>query len=95
VSNYPPGVTGNEPQITGEWPCYYCDGSGLEDEDEDGKHSCTWCAGSGIEPDEWPYCRNCYKPLKDIATYYINEADGLYACNLCIDLCVDEWERVE
>lgn len=24
LSNYPPGVTGNEPQITGEWPCADC-----------------------------------------------------------------------
>lgn len=24
LSNYPPGVTGNEPQITGEWPCENC-----------------------------------------------------------------------
>jgi hypothetical protein len=23
-SNYPPGVTGNEPQITGEHPCGHC-----------------------------------------------------------------------
>lgn len=23
-SNYPPGVTGNEPQITGEYPCEHC-----------------------------------------------------------------------
>lgn len=22
--NYPPGVSGNEPQITGEWPCAEC-----------------------------------------------------------------------
>jgi hypothetical protein len=24
LSNYPPGVSGNEPQITGEWPCENC-----------------------------------------------------------------------
>ena len=29
-SNYPPGVTGNEPQITGEWP----DDDPLEDATE-------------------------------------------------------------
>jgi len=93
MSNYPPGVTGNEPEITGEWPCSECDGVG-HDEDEDGKHSCPWCRGSGIEPEEWPYCRNpnCDKPLKEVATYYISESDGLYACNHCIDTMVDNWE---
>ena len=51
--NYPPGVTGNEPQITGEWPCDYCDSRGY-DEDEDGKHSCELCGGTGIIPeDSW------------------------------------------
>ncbi len=24
LSNYPPGVTGNEPELTGEWPCVEC-----------------------------------------------------------------------
>lgn len=48
--DYPPGVTGNEPQITGEWPCEECDGAG-PDEDEDGKHGCRHCDGSGIEPE--------------------------------------------
>ena len=48
--DYPPGVTGNEPQITGEWPCEECEGAGY-DEDEDGKHACSHCEGSGLEPD--------------------------------------------
>ena len=48
--HYPPGVTGNEPQITGEYPCDECDGCGY-DEDEDGKHACQRCKGSGIEPE--------------------------------------------
>ena len=52
MSNYPPGVTGNEPQITGEWPCRICGGAGYDDENEDGKHTCTWCKGTGIEPEE-------------------------------------------
>lgn len=24
MSNYPPGVTGREPEITGDWPCPVC-----------------------------------------------------------------------
>jgi len=52
MSNYPPGVTGNEPELTGEWPCVDCDGQGC-DEDEDGKHSCPRCHGSGIEPEDY------------------------------------------
>lgn len=51
-NNYPPGVTGNEPHLTGEWPCFDCDGAGY-DEDEDGKHGCERCNGSGIEPEEY------------------------------------------
>ena len=58
--NYPPGVTGNEPEITGEWPCQECGGEGGErdpDVDEDGRpgihHSiCPRCQGTGIDPDE-------------------------------------------
>lgn len=51
MSNYPPGVTGNEPQITGEWPCDVCGGMGY-DEDEDGKHACNTCNGTGILPED-------------------------------------------
>lgn len=51
MSNYPPGVTGNEPQITGEYPCDLCGGCGY-DEDEDGKHSCPLCLGTGIYPED-------------------------------------------
>lgn len=51
MSNYPPGVTGNEPQITGEWPCDVCGGYGY-DEDEDGKHACPACRGTGIIPED-------------------------------------------
>jgi hypothetical protein len=52
MSNYPPGVTGNEPQITGEWPCRVCGGYGYDDENEDGKHTCGWCKGDGLEPED-------------------------------------------
>jgi hypothetical protein len=48
MSNYPPGVTGNEPQITGEYPCGYCGGYGPSTEDD----HCELCGGSGIHPEE-------------------------------------------
>jgi hypothetical protein len=51
MSNYPPGVTGNEPEITGEWPCRACGGEGgYKDEEE--AVACYWCKGHGIEPEE-------------------------------------------
>ena len=51
MSNYPPGVTGNEPQITGEWPCDHCDGAGGWVDDG----TCPLCKGTGIYPeDAWP-----------------------------------------
>jgi len=49
---YPPGVTGNEPQISGEWPCEVCGGDLSFFEDEDGKHPCPHCHGTGLEPEE-------------------------------------------
>lgn len=48
--DYPPGVTGREPAISGEYPCEECGGDGY-DVDEDGKHACPNCQGSGIEPE--------------------------------------------
>ena len=50
MSNYPPGVTGNEPQITGEWPCLGCDGEGGDREE---RVTCLRCRGTGIEPEEF------------------------------------------
>ena len=52
--NYPPGVTGNEPQITGEWPCELCDGAGGERDPDGGNHhaTCPRCKGTGIDPEE-------------------------------------------
>jgi RNA polymerase subunit RPABC4/transcription elongation factor Spt4 len=63
LSNYPPGVTGNEPQITGEYPCADC-GAPLpesphcpecnagemtlgEIQDERGSHEVFACDGCG------------------------------------------------
>lgn len=52
LSNLPPGVTGREPEITGDWPCEDCFGMGGEC-DEDGRViRCERCDGSGLEPDE-------------------------------------------
>lgn len=53
-SNYPTGVTGNEPQITGEYPCYTCGGSGGERDDP-----CWMCGCTGIHPEEAPECPSC------------------------------------
>jgi hypothetical protein len=55
MSNYPPGVTGNEPQITGEWPCGRCQGEkGERDPDGGSNHYvCERCLGTGIEPEEF------------------------------------------
>jgi hypothetical protein len=46
MSNYPPGVTGMEPQITGDWPCRVCGGSGMKFTE------CWWCLNGGTEPEE-------------------------------------------
>lgn len=50
MSNYPPGVTGNEPHLTGEWPCIGCGGSGGDRYEAE---VCPHCKGSGIEPEEF------------------------------------------
>jgi DNA-directed RNA polymerase subunit RPC12/RpoP len=44
-SNYPPGVSGNEPHLTGEYPCANC-GATLPEEAD-----CTECGGV-LAPDE-------------------------------------------
>jgi len=50
--NYPPGVTGSEPQITGEWPCLECQGECYWPEHDGGGTYCPRCNGSGIEPED-------------------------------------------
>jgi hypothetical protein len=53
-SNYPPGVSGNEPQITGEWPCEGC-GETLPEEAD-----CPDCGGVvTYEADELWHCADC------------------------------------
>ncbi len=53
---YPPGVRGNEPQITGEWPCVECNGAGGENDQENVPQHwiCPRCDGTGIEPEDAP-----------------------------------------
>jgi len=91
MSNYPPGVSGNEPEITGIWPCRLCGGAGY-DEDEDGKHTCKYCKGDGIEPEEPPYCLNCDNEYW--TNLYENKHTSIIVCNLCGEINnPDEWDE--
>ncbi len=58
--NYPPGVTGNEPELTGEWPCGFCGGEGC------------WACKNGIHPEEAPACPECDSP----ETRFFSELEG-------------------
>lgn len=49
--NYPPGVTGNEPQITGEWPCENCGATLPEEHDGEPFEGDTCPDGCYDEPD--------------------------------------------
>jgi hypothetical protein len=60
--NYPPGVTGNEPQLTGEWTCRTC-GAVLPEEvdclDCNGgrmRSKCATCHGEGKVPYDGTEC---------------------------------------
>jgi hypothetical protein len=55
MSNYPPGVTGNEPYFTGRYPCSACGGAPIEREHE----PCWCCRGSGVHPEDAPQCPAC------------------------------------
>jgi hypothetical protein len=60
MNNYPPGVTGREPHLTGEWPCPSCDGAVVErDPDGPGGVTCWYCGGTGIAPEDPPSCPQC------------------------------------
>ncbi len=92
-SNYPPGVTGNEPELTGEWPCDECGGRGY-DEDEDGKHSCPVCQGKGfINGDETQ--GRCVGGCDEITDRW-DDRDDEWLCLECRDdLDRDEFEAEE
>lgn len=78
MNNYPPGVSGNEPEITGIYRCFNCnvvlpeetecprcEGTGFELYSEDGE-ICTECDGDqviGFEGDECP--DGCNEPDPD------------------------------
>ena len=49
-SNYPPGVTGNEPELTGEWPCAHC-GATLPEEHDGEPYDGDTCPDGCQEPD--------------------------------------------
>lgn len=58
-SNYPPGVSGNEPHITGEWPCDECMGEGGFPDEDDG-YACEYCEGKGIITGDEKYFHMTY-----------------------------------
>lgn len=97
MSNYPPGVTGNEPQITGEWPCGYCGGTGGNKEDG----SCELCKGKGIHPEESFEMNELLQRMNkwldqntDLGKWEIEERDGYI--NISTNLQVfGEWLREE
>lgn len=51
ASNYPPGVTGNEPQITGDYLCCHCDHD-EDDHEPTPPYSCRICSCAGFLEDE-------------------------------------------
>lgn len=76
MSNYPPGVTGNEPEITGEYPCTSCGGAGGWMEDT-GPDICPLCKGIGIFPED-AYMLDDLK--KEIKKLFENESWGNAEC---------------
>jgi hypothetical protein len=73
--DYPPGVTGNEPQISGEWPCEcdrdphckMCEGKGYIDYGEklwDTVLDCPNCCKHTLElfTDDWVCSHRCEGP---------------------------------
>lgn len=91
MSNYPPGVTGNEPELTGNWPCVVCGGEGGNLEDG----NCWMCGGCGIHPEEAPKCPECGSPDTDFFADLTSEvrqehreipdseAYNFIQCNMC------------
>lgn len=57
ASNYPPGVTGNEPELTGEpeaVECEGCFGSGVIGIEVERRTDCPCCDGTGVITSEQP-----------------------------------------
>lgn len=86
LSNYPPGVTGTEPHLTGIWPCANC-GAALPEE-----KTCQRCDGTGKEhytyasdPSQGAPCTECDGTGK----VPVNEDD-----ETCPDGC-HEWQPAE
>jgi hypothetical protein len=74
MNNYPPGVTGNEPELTGEWECS-CD-HGL-----DGEETCPVCQGKGFITGEETYFLETYVCAEcgEKSVTYVDDTDR-FAC---------------
>lgn len=77
MSSYPPGVSGNEPHMTGDYPCSSCGGTG-GDRDEDGFNACFMCGGSCIHPEEAPACPEC----GSLATEWYADLDATHQADV-------------
>jgi hypothetical protein len=99
MSNYPPGVSGNEPQITGEWPCGYCGGASKYDPNE----YCPLCKGSGIHPEEAFELKEVEDRIikflnqnTDLGLWIFDEDDdGNFCIHTNLRVYGHEWVRVE
>ena len=49
--DYPPGVTGNEPEISGEWPCAGC-GFSFDPDELNEDDLCSTCQQHEYEADD-------------------------------------------
>jgi DnaJ-class molecular chaperone len=79
LSNYPPGVSGNEPQITGEYPCAHC-GATLPEEAE-----CEMCDGEGVVEGAGPDRVRCPACL--------GSGTGVFHGDTCPDGCQEpDWD---
>ena len=78
MHNYPPGVTGNEPQLTGDWPCPACEGFGSDTGDE--HRSCWYCGGTGVMPKTPPKCPSC-GASEPHTIFFLDDGEGIYCTN--------------
>ena len=69
--NYPPGVSGNEPQITGEWPCTQCEGG----------EECAYCEGKGYVNGDEEWYNFKYKCPKCAGTLEWNDRSDMFQCD--------------